>query len=258
MHMRYALLLVVSTLLAGVSASLVSDLPSVLQPLTGKANRVSPRLLRLREERGIPVSSIENFKSLFTSLKISDETLQWWLKNGKTTDKLFTRLKLGSAKSEMFNKPQFATWVKYVDELSATRPDTKISTISTIKAYYRDEALSQMIIAAQKNPKAQQFADELQTRQLQYWLDNKKAPTDVFKLLELSKARDKLLNNPQLATWLSYVDDFNSKNPRISRISVMARYYGDETLSKMLFEAMKTPSTAISLLNFTRSKSSVG
>ncbi|KAG3092216.1 hypothetical protein PI125_g17208 [Phytophthora idaei] len=115
-----------------------------------------------------------------------------------------------------------------------------------------------MIIAAQKNPKAQQFADELQTRQLQYWLDNKKAPTDVFKLLELSKARDKLLNNPQLATWLSYVDDFNSKNPRISRISVMARYYGDETLSKMLFEAMKTPSTAISLLNFTRSKSSVG
>ncbi|KAG2872340.1 hypothetical protein PC114_g26434 [Phytophthora cactorum] len=199
----------------------------------------------------------------------------------------------------MLNKPQFATWVKNVDELSATRPDTKISTISTLKAYYGDEALSQMIIAAQKNPKTQQLADELQTRQLQYWLDNKKTPADVFKLLELSKAgdnlldnpqvstwlsyvadfkkktprksqesipiltthygdealskilleakqtpSDKLLDNPQFATWLSYVDDFNWKDPRISRISVMARYYGDETLTKMLFEAMKTPSTA--------------
>ncbi|KAG4038168.1 hypothetical protein PC110_g17561 [Phytophthora cactorum] len=146
----------------------------------------------------------------------------------------------------MLNKPQFATWVKNVDELSATRPDTKISTISTLKAYYGDEALSQMIIAAQKNPKTQQLADELQTRQLQYWLDNKKTPADVFKLLELSKAGDNLLDNPQVSTWLSYVADFKKKTPRKSQesIPILTTHYGDEALSKILLEAKQTPSTA--------------
>ncbi|KAF1777089.1 hypothetical protein GQ600_14684 [Phytophthora cactorum] len=84
-----------------------------------------------------------------------------------------------------------------MDELSATQPRSREPTISTLKTYYGDEALSQMINAAQKNPSTQTLATELQTRQLQYWLNDRRAPADVLKLLGLTKTGDNLFDNPQ-------------------------------------------------------------
>ncbi|KAG3109272.1 hypothetical protein PI125_g11065 [Phytophthora idaei] len=133
-----------------------------------------------------------------------------------------------------------------MDELSATQPRSREPTISTLKTYYGDEALSQVINAAQKNPSTQTLATELQTRQLQYWLNDRRAPADVLKLLGLTKTGDNLFDNPQFVTWLIYVADYNSKNSRkaIPRISILTSNYGDDALSKMVVEAKKTSSTA--------------
>ncbi|KAF4137097.1 hypothetical protein GN958_ATG13681 [Phytophthora infestans] len=205
MRVRSTLLLVVISLLAGVNVSLAFDLPRVLQPLPGEV----------------------------------------WLKRGETADDVFILLKLDRT-GELFSNSQFATWIKYVDDLSASHPAREKTTISKLTSYFGDEPLSNMIIAAQRNPETQVLATDLQTRQLQYWLDNKKAPADVFKLLELSKAGDKLLENPLATAWLSYATNFKEKTmSKVDEsIPILTTHYGDEALSTILIRAMKTPSTA--------------
>ncbi|OWZ01014.1 Avirulence (Avh) protein [Phytophthora megakarya] len=67
---------------------------------------------RLTEERAgiITVSVFEKIKSAFTSSKVTPKTLDSWLKNGKSSDAVFTRLHLDKRRFPIF-EPQFGVWV---------------------------------------------------------------------------------------------------------------------------------------------------
>ncbi|KAL3663749.1 hypothetical protein V7S43_011164 [Phytophthora oleae] len=77
------------------------------------------------------------------------------------------------------------------------------------------------------------------------WLNKGKAVDDVFARLQLNKAGDKILENPQFATWLSYVDDFAKKNPdtETSAISTLTKHFGTEALTTMVQAAKKVDGT---------------
>uniref|UniRef100_H3H3I3 RxLR effector PexRD54 WY domain-containing protein n=1 Tax=Phytophthora ramorum TaxID=164328 RepID=H3H3I3_PHYRM len=83
------------------------------------------------------------------------------------------------------------------------------------------------------------------TKKLQTWLNNGKSIDNVFIRLKLTKAGDKLLGNPQFATWLTYVDDFTAKYPgkTTSAITKLTTYYGDEAVVKILDAAKKVAGT---------------
>ncbi|KAL3657660.1 hypothetical protein V7S43_017462 [Phytophthora oleae] len=216
MHRLFAIVLLAIALLTDVCAP--SGIPTTKVASCFPVRLVRPfiesRLLRTHheersnEERGVPVSTVEKIMSLFTAAKVSDETLQLWLKSGKSADNVFIRLKLNTASDKLFENPQFSAWIKYGDELYTKTPQKGVSTISTLTSYYGNQALSQMILAAQKTPSTTSLATELQARQLKYWLSDKTTPADVFKLLMLNKAGDKLVENPQFLTWLAYAADF--------------------------------------------------
>ncbi|KAF4137094.1 hypothetical protein GN958_ATG13678 [Phytophthora infestans] len=122
-----------------------------------------------------------------------------------------------------------------------SKVDERIPILTT---HYGDEALSTILIRAMKTPSTANVAGKLHNEQIQLWLDAGKSPSNVFQYLALDKAGDKLLETMQFATRLTNVDDFNSKNSRISRVSVMEYYHGDVKVATMLFEAKKIPSTA--------------
>ncbi|ETP11281.1 hypothetical protein F441_13190, partial [Phytophthora nicotianae CJ01A1] len=174
--------------------------------------------------------------------KLHGEQIQRWLDTATSPKDVFKFLTLNKAGEQLLENPQFATWLTYVDDFNTKNPP--ISRISIIASSYGDEALSKLLREAKQVPRTTNIANKLDGELIQHWTDTKTLPKTMFKLLELNRAGDKLLENSQFATWLTYVDDFYSRNPRNPRVSIMTSYYGDEALTRLLIKAMQTPSEA--------------
>ncbi|KAE9062086.1 hypothetical protein PF010_g29551 [Phytophthora fragariae] len=74
------------------------------------------------ERAGLSVPIAEKAKTLFSSSKVTPERLQKWLAEGKPTDTVFARMRLGKAGEFLLFRPQFTDWLKYIDDLSAKNP----------------------------------------------------------------------------------------------------------------------------------------
>ncbi|OWZ19827.1 Avirulence (Avh) protein [Phytophthora megakarya] len=127
------------------------------------------RSLRLRhfwnkgnEERGIASTASEKIKSWFTSSsEIPMDVLVRWVKKKKSPQDVLTRLGLGNAGQDLFQKPHFKTWVTYMSMLDNN--NANVAMVSALKTQYRftDEVLSDMIIAAKKVPSSEDVATKL-------------------------------------------------------------------------------------------------
>ncbi|GMF27326.1 unnamed protein product [Phytophthora lilii] len=232
------------------SARIVAD-DSTLRLLATKLLDVPPRrVLRYIDENGeeragvLPVSVVEKARTFLTSSDISPETLARWLKNKKPIDKAFQRMGLLDEASEtIFKNKKFLEWLNYADELSA-KLGKDTSPVAALTAHYGDETLSRIILAAKRVPDTEDIATKLQTQQIQFWLKNDKSPGDVFMFLELTKAGDKILSNPQFITWLNYADNLTSKYGKETwPIATLTDYYSDLPLLKMLNAAKQVPET---------------
>ncbi|KAG7384308.1 hypothetical protein PHYPSEUDO_002773 [Phytophthora pseudosyringae] len=211
------------------------------------------RLLRTAdddtEERvgGLSASALEKAKTVFTASEVSENTLKRWLKKGKSLDDVFTRMRLTQAGDKLFETPQFFTWLKYADNLQATPSGKATSTIATLTAQYGDEALLKMIQAAAKVDKTKQTAVTLEAAQVQSWFTAGKSVDDVFTMLKLNHAGDKILTNPAFNTWNTYVQIFKRENPttKTSLYATLAAHYSDDALFKIAERAKGVKSTAM-------------
>ncbi|ETN14845.1 hypothetical protein PPTG_07098 [Phytophthora nicotianae INRA-310] len=66
---------------------------------------------------------------------------------------------------------------------------------------------------------------------------------DVFVLLKLDQAGDKILENKQFGTWVSYMTKTNKKYPEVAMVAKLTTVYGDEVLAKILQAGVKVKST---------------
>ncbi|KAL3663754.1 hypothetical protein V7S43_011169 [Phytophthora oleae] len=170
---------------------------------------------------------------------------QVWLSTGKSSDGVFKLLQLDEAGTKLFKNQQFSTWTSFVDAFNRKNPSEEVSILAKLTKTYDDLALSKMLEAAKKVPKTKIIASKLQTQQIDAWLDAGKSTDDVFKLLKLDKTGDKLFKNPQVLTWVSYVEKFNKKDPEqaVAIFSKLAGTYDQVSLSAMLEAAKHVPST---------------
>ncbi|POM69913.1 Hypothetical protein PHPALM_13757, partial [Phytophthora palmivora] len=109
--------------------------------------------------------------------------------------------------------PQFISWLGYVDDFKTKHPETDAAVMPIMLSRYDDNAVSKMLETAKKTSSTKNFAIRLQEEQFNWWLSKKIFPDDVFKALELDKAGETILSNPQLYTWMEYVTIYNKKNP---------------------------------------------
>ncbi|KAL4115005.1 hypothetical protein PRIC2_013901 [Phytophthora ramorum] len=208
----------------------------VLSP-SGVNSYSTTRLLRIHqsvnnEERGISGPSIE--------------LVQGWLKKGMITDDIAGLLTLGKAADDLLTGSLLNAWVSYIKLFNKENPGEKMSMVATLTARFGDEAVATMVEAAKKVPKTAIIAKQVQAEQIQQWLVAGKTPTDVFALLKLKNEGTRLFYQPQLTTWVKYMDEFNTVNPgtQLTSIAILKKYYADDVLAKMIATVRKTSSTS--------------
>ncbi|OWZ02100.1 RxLR effector protein [Phytophthora megakarya] len=115
--------------------------------------------------------------------------------------------------------------------------------IATLTAKYGDEGLAKLFQAAKNVPESEAVATKLQTEQMWVWLTNGNSIDAVLKLLKLDDGVDKVFMNPNLKSWEDYIQFYNKfmdEKPTTTIDSLM-KFYGDETVAKMLEAATKAP-----------------
>ncbi|POM58738.1 Putative RxLR effector, partial [Phytophthora palmivora] len=165
------------------------DIPS------GRLLRVSSTTDLDTEERGIPsgvtaqlteglVSKIT--PAIASKLTTTDDELVKLLNNRVLPKDVFkSTLKLDQV-DDLFTNPKLNVWINYMDDFNTKYTGQKTTFFKTLTQNFDDEKLSQMIVAAQKNPSTEAMANNLQKSQFNQWLLDKKTPNDVFKSLGLT------------------------------------------------------------------------
>ncbi|KAL3663726.1 hypothetical protein V7S43_011141 [Phytophthora oleae] len=84
------------------------------------------------------------------------------------------------------------------------------------------------------------------TVKARYWLWRKRSVENVFQNLKLDSGLDKILDNPMLQTWATYVDLVNRKNPdgKVSMAEILIKTYGDLPVAVMLQSTRSSPKLA--------------
>ncbi|KAG3240642.1 hypothetical protein PI124_g14464 [Phytophthora idaei] len=139
---------------------------------------------------------------------------QVWLSTGESGDDIFKIIKLDEAGANFFESPQFTTWASYVDEFDRNIPNKAVSMLTLLAKHYDDVDLGKMLEAAKK-------------------------------ILKLDDTGTELFKSPEFPKWISYVDDFNAKNPgeAVPILAKLTKLYGEATLSEMIEVAKKVSTT---------------
>nr|AEK81372.1 Avh456 [Phytophthora sojae] len=241
----FALLIVVS-ITHTVAASLLRNGLHPASETEGRFLTTSVANTRLNgddaERAGLSVPVVEKIKTFFSSSKVTPAQLGNWLKEGKSADTVFTRLRLNKADDMLLYYGDFVDWLKYVDDLSAKNPGKKMSAISTLTKQYGDGDLYSIIQAAMNVPRTKSIATRLQTEQIQHWVTAGKTPDDVFHFMKLEKVERNFLSDPAFTVWAKYVDDFNAKYPEksASMVPVLTKYHINEVTLFEIVQAAKS------------------
>ncbi|GMF38391.1 unnamed protein product [Phytophthora fragariaefolia] len=177
--------------------------------------------------------------------QVQTDQLQHWLTSGKTTDEVFLRLGLDKAADDLLATPQLNTWISYMKLYNQNNPTKKTSLIATFTAHYGDEGLAKIVEGAKLDKRTAFTAKRVQTEQIQRWLVDGKTPDDVFALLKLDEVGVQLFKQPQVNTWVKYMDDFKKANPDVETtlFTDLSGRFTEQTLVHMLIAAKKVPST---------------
>ncbi|KAG1696745.1 hypothetical protein DVH05_017967 [Phytophthora capsici] len=178
-----------------------------------------------------------------TAMRLQTEQMKIWRSEGISSDAVFATFKLDEGIANLLANPGFNIWARYLTEFN---PGKKTTIFKTLEDHFSQNILSQLLIAAQKNPRTEKFATSLQNVQLQGFLERGESPTVVFKLLQLDKGADNLFANPQYKTWLNYATSFQKTKSDAAPapvIDTLTAHYTDISLVKMIATAKATEGT---------------
>eukprot|EP00644_Phytophthora_capsici_P000592 jgi/Phyca11/130393/e_gw1.93.9.1 len=178
-----------------------------------------------------------------TATRLQTEQMGIWRSQGISSDTVFATFKLDEGIANLLANPGFNIWARYLTEFN---PGKKTTIFKTLEDHFSQNILSQLLIAAQKNPRTEKFATSLQNVQLQGFLERGESPTVVFKLLQLDKGADNLFANPQYKTWLNYATSFQKTKSDAAPapvIDTLTAHYTDISLVKMIATAKATEGT---------------
>ncbi|OWZ01943.1 RxLR effector protein, partial [Phytophthora megakarya] len=127
---------------------------------------------------------------------------------------------------------------EHADELGLVK---QMALIKQMK--YSDSMLSELLIAAKKNPSTEKAATDLQNQLIRAWLEKLEPPENVFKFLMLDRAADNVLSDSQLKLWINYAYAVRKRTgkPQVSLIDNLMNNYNDKAMVKIINTAKKSP-----------------
>uniref|UniRef100_H3H3G1 RxLR effector PexRD54 WY domain-containing protein n=1 Tax=Phytophthora ramorum TaxID=164328 RepID=H3H3G1_PHYRM len=171
--------------------------------------------------------------------------MQVWLTSGKSSDDVFTLLKLDKAEKNFFDNPLYKTWSSYMNGYNNKHPGKETNLFKTLTTHYNDKRLIKILEEAKKYPHLESTASKLQTEKIQSHLASKESPDEIFNLLGLGDAWDNVLGNPLFKIWLDYVKKFDRESPgkKTDWYFTLHGAYGDGRVESMVYIGLQNPST---------------
>lgn len=124
--------------------------------------------------------------------------------NQGEVDKLFLKLKLYVANTEVLKNHQFAKWFSAVEKgylkAKMSSEQASMAVAATLATRYSDEKLVEMIVAGKKLAEAKDVATKLEAAQMKNWLNDKVSAEKAFQILKLDQEKYTVLQRPLLKT----------------------------------------------------------
>ncbi|ETO65303.1 hypothetical protein F444_17362 [Phytophthora nicotianae P1976] len=166
-----------------------------------------------------------------------------WLAHEKTSDEVFSLLKLNVDEDDLLKNPLLSTWMSYEKKLGTENPNHAL--LLKLRERYDDAGLAKMLVAAKNDRSTQVIATHVERAQLESWLNGKKTTEDVFKLLRLNTDTGvDLLKNPALKIWMKYVATSGQNAYQLLLLKLRTKY-SDEQLAKILDVAARDSNVRI-------------
>ncbi|OWZ24719.1 Avirulence (Avh) protein [Phytophthora megakarya] len=128
-----------------------------------------------------------------STTKILGGESQAWTDMRISADKAFNTLSISKEAGKLddiVRNPQFTSWTKQVDELTANDPKkTNALLVSTLTTYYTDEGLFKMLNSAKNGESTSKLATDLQKAQIDNWLVAKTDTSDVSRYMGVKAAK---------------------------------------------------------------------
>ncbi|ETK94249.1 hypothetical protein L915_02653 [Phytophthora nicotianae] len=173
-----------------------------------------------------------------TGTTLENALLTSWVSEGKTADDVFELVQLSKAGDEIFTSLAWNTWTSYIRKLDKENPDEQMYLV--LKNHFGDDGVVSMIVKAKESPRSKQIAAKLQE---EVWRAEGKTSDDIFRLLKLNEESYKVLENPALSTWVSYVTKLGkldqTKPSELRVIMELEKRYTSMELARMIVAAMK-------------------
>ncbi|OWY96850.1 RxLR effector protein [Phytophthora megakarya] len=156
--------------------------------------------------------------------------------------KLIEQLKTGD---KLFESPVVSQWAAFVSVRSNDPGEAMFAKLSSL---YTDDVLAKMLAGAKEVDNTKEFAKKIEGAQIAHWIQAGNNVDDVYKILKLNQAGDKLFENPLFVSWAAFVVKKNSKDPGSEMFTTFTKYYDDDVLATMiptrlLISAKKVDST---------------
>ncbi|KAL8022787.1 hypothetical protein Plhal710r2_c007g0031561 [Plasmopara halstedii] len=121
----------------------------------------------------------------------------------------------------------FADFITLIRDLNKKNPTEQLSVFAALTACFNEHEASAMIEAAKLDPSTKEIALQLETEQIEYWLDTGKTPLDVVKLLDFENERFVMLHK-----WEKFCAAYRARNPNspIDPIDILDPYFDEFTL----------------------------
>ncbi|GMF35577.1 unnamed protein product [Phytophthora lilii] len=217
MHLIYAVLLasailqlIPNVVLASAGEPTVSGMNTALYGAPIKRLLRAPKPVQQDnsvEERAA-FSGLAKLKQAVSGFK-NNQKLNYWLRNQKSIDDAFTKLKLDTLGPNLLKKPKkLEQWIKY-RRLYNSKNGIEDSSggVTFLLKYYKDEDLSELIERARRNKGTASIANELRLGQLDDWLRKEVDPKFVFDRLHVKGTTSDDVNRK---LYRAYLDDFNN------------------------------------------------
>ncbi|OWZ08874.1 hypothetical protein PHMEG_00018512 [Phytophthora megakarya] len=188
------------------------------------------------------MESKDTTRSIATEL--ANAQLNMWLNGRKSTDAVFTLLKLDTDAQHFRDKYLLNTWVSYLNSFILKNPDTEAALFTSLGTRLDDRPMNKILNLANEFPSMKSFATAIQNEKIQGYHVQKKSPDDVFDLLAIDFVGDKVLGTPLFQSWLNYWKVYNVQNSNTHYWFTKLRMeYGSNGIDRMIDQAMQNPST---------------
>ncbi|CAH0492177.1 unnamed protein product [Peronospora farinosa] len=158
------------------------------------------------------MTRISGVRANYFTEEVLHAQVQWWIKEKKTTDEVFTLLKLDQTNGNPFASPIFSQWKAFITSKNLENPEPEEAAtremFDCLSSHYKDDVVLIKILDAEYelDSALSNTADDLLEVQAQKWKNDHKTEEDVFTLLMLDQTDvEQLLASPAFIQWTRFV-----------------------------------------------------